>query len=207
VNAANPDYANAGGVLFNKSMTTLIQYPCGLHALSYAIPSSVTAIGDEAFEECTSLNSITLPTGITSIGARAFAWCPGLTNIYCQGNLPGFDSTAIAGDSLSQMTFYYLPGTTGWSRLSAYGLRIVPWYLPNPLISNYGPGFGVQTNAFGFTISWATNLAVVVEACTNLANPVWQPVQTNTLVGGTAAFSDPLWNAHPSRFYRLLAAP
>ena len=41
--------------------------------------------------------------------------------------------------------------------------------------------FGVQTNPFGFIISWATNVPVVVEACTNLANPTWSPVDTNTL--------------------------
>jgi hypothetical protein len=43
----------------------------------------------------------------------------------------------------------------------------------------------------------------VVEACTNLSNPVWQPVQTNTFTAGTAYFSDPQWTNYPGRFYRL----
>jgi len=59
----------------------------------------------------------------------------------------------------------------------------------------------MQTNRFGFTISWATNISVVVEACTNLAD--WQPVQTNTLTGGTSYFSDPQWTNYPRRYYRL----
>jgi hypothetical protein len=61
----------------------------------------------------------------------------------------------------------------------------------------------VQTNCFGFTIAWATNISVVVEACTNLTNPVWQPVQTNMLTTDSAYFSDPQWTNYPSRFYRL----
>jgi hypothetical protein len=98
-----------------------------------------------------------------------------------------------------------LPGTTGWGA-TFDGLPTAPWFLPNPLILNHGPGFGVQPGGFGFTISWATNGSVVVEAATNLANPVWIPVSTNnTLTDGTNYFSDPQWTNYPVRFYR--AAP
>ena len=61
----------------------------------------------------------------------------------------------------------------------------------------------MQTNGFGFTISWATNIPVVVEACTNLANPLWSPVGTNTLTDGSSYFSDPQWTNYPARLYRL----
>jgi hypothetical protein len=44
---------------------------------------------------------------------------------------------------------------------------------------------------------------VIVEATTDLAPPVWTPVSTNTLAGGTAYFSDPQWQSYPSRLYRL----
>ena len=60
--------------------------------------------------------------------------------------------------------------------LDFWGLPTALWFLPNPLILNNGPSFGVKTNLFGFIISWATNISVVVEACTNLANPTWSPV-------------------------------
>lgn len=75
--------------------------------------------------------------------------------------------------------------------------------LPNPLVLNNSPSFGVQTNRFGFTISWATNVPVVVEAYANLGGPVWLPVSTNTLTSGSAYFSDPQWTNYPRRFYRL----
>ena len=71
-----------------------------------------------------------------------------------------------------------------------------------PLILNNGPSFGVLTNRFGFIISWASNLSVVVEA-SSLADPTWVPLQTNTLTGGSCYFSDPQWTNCPSRFYRL----
>jgi hypothetical protein len=99
-------------------------------------------------------------------------------------------------------TVYYLPGTTGWG--TTFGDRpTAQWFLPNPLILNNGPSFGVQTNGFGFIISWATNISVVVEACTDLASPIWSPVRTNTHTGGWSYFSDPQWTNHSARFYRL----
>ena len=67
------------------------------------------------------------------------------------------------------------------------------------------PSFGVQTNGFGFVISWATNALVVVEACTNLADPIWSPVGTNSFAAGTSYFTDPQWLNYPSRFYRVRA--
>ncbi len=71
------------------------------------------------------------------------------------------------------------------------------------MILNNGPSFGVHTNGFGFTIFWATNIPVVVEACTSLANHGWSPVATNTLTNGASYFSDPDWTNYPARFYRL----
>ena len=48
---------------------------------SVTIPSSVTRIGDWAFERCFSLTSINIPSSVTFIGEEAFLSCFGLTNI------------------------------------------------------------------------------------------------------------------------------
>jgi hypothetical protein len=98
-------------------------------------------------------------------------------------------------------TAYYLPGTTGWDT-TFYCLATAPWFLPNPLILS-SPDFGVRANGFGFIISWATNTSVVVEACTDLANPIWFPVSRNTLTDGWSYFSDPQWRNYTRRFYRV----
>jgi hypothetical protein len=74
----------------------------------------------------------------------------------------------------NRATVYYLPGTLGWD--STFGDRpTAPWL---PEIQFNRTGFGVQTNQFGFKIIWADNKAVVVEACTDLATPVWVPLTT-----------------------------
>ena len=93
----------------------------------------------------------------------------------------------------------YLPGTTGWG--TTFAGR--PAVLSNPRVRTSDASFGVRTNRFGFTITGASNLVIVVEASTNLANPAWILVGTNTLTGGASYFSDPQWTNHPARFYRL----
>jgi hypothetical protein len=64
---------------------------------------------------------------------------------------------------------------------------------------------GVHTNQFGFTLIGTDNQVVVVEACTNLAAPVWLPLETNTITNGPFYFSDPLWRSYSKRFYRLVS--
>jgi hypothetical protein len=123
-----------------------------------------------------------------------------LTGVYLQGNAPSLGFGALA--DATNATVYYLPGTIGWG--STFGGRPTAlWVLPNPLILTSGASFGVQTNGFNFIISWATNMPVVVEACTSPANPFWIPVSTNALSSGSSYFSDPQWTNYSSRFYRL----
>ena len=162
------------------------------------IPNSVTSIAPQAFQNCFSLTSLIIGRGVTSIGSLAFFNCNNLTTAYFLGNAPEMANAFFGVPT----TIYYLPGTTGWGIISG-SLTTGLWYLPSPLILSWEPTFGVQTNNFGFTISWATNTSVVIVACTNLANPVWVPVSTNTLVNGTSYFSDPQWTNYPGRFYSL----
>ena len=48
---------------------------------SITIPASVTSIGKFAFRNCTSLESITMPDSVTSIGTQAFRGCTNLTSV------------------------------------------------------------------------------------------------------------------------------
>jgi hypothetical protein len=227
-NIGNYAFGGCGGlasIMIGNSVTRLGASAFNAcHSLaSVTIPDSVTSIGDNAFDHCLSLTgvtignnvisigqsafgccrslaSVTIPNRVASLGTYAFAGCGSLTEVYFQGDAPGIGSEVFDYDS--NATVYYLPGTTGWGPTFA-GLPTALWLLPNPLILNHGPGYGVQTNGFGFIISWATNLSVVVEASTNLANPIWHPLATNALSGGSFYFSDPQWTNYPGRFYRL----
>ena len=78
VNANNPAFSSLAGVLFDKSQTTLLQYPGGMSG-GYVIPNTVTNLETDAFYYCSRLTSVTLGTNVTSIGTNAFYFCSGLT--------------------------------------------------------------------------------------------------------------------------------
>ncbi len=221
VDPANPSYSSLNGVLFNKSQTLLLQCPGGkagyiipnsvttiengafegcTSLTSIVIPDSITGIGLCSFRECTSLTSVTIPNSVTSIEYGAFYYCASLTGVYFKGNAPTVDLSTFEG--ATNAIIYYLPATTGWST-TFEGRPTAAWVLPYPVILTTAPNFGIQTNQFGFRISWATNAFVVVEACTNLAIAVWSPVSVNTLTEGWTYFSDAEWTNYPSRFYRV----
>ena len=162
------------------------------------IPNSVTSIGIQAFYFCLSLTSVTIPSSVTNIGSLAFANCSNLTGVYFQGNAPTptNDSSVFSDDNNGIV--YYLPATTGWSTT----FDSLPTMLWNPQAQK-DSRFGVQNDQFGFNITGGSNLVIVVEACTNLPNPVWQPVQTKTLAGGSSYFSDSQWTNYSGRYYRI----
>jgi BspA type Leucine rich repeat region (6 copies) len=213
VNVANPVYSSLNGVMFDKTQSALIQFPKARGG-TYVIPNSVSNIGTGAFSDCENLTGVIIGNSVISIGDRAFKACsltnvtiPGsvtnigmeafadnyfLTSAYFLGNAPSNDGSAFEA---TYATVYYLPETTGWGAIYG-GVPIVLW---NPQAQNAG----VTGGRFGFGIIGPTNAVIVVEACTNLSNPVWIPVGTNTLSAGTSAFSDSQSSHFPNRYYRF----
>jgi len=96
VEEANQNYSSLDGVLFDEQKTSLISYPIGKTGTSYSIPSSVTSIEANAFNNGSSLNSVTIPTATTSIGTYAFWNAPHL-NVYFLGNAPTVGNSAFEG--------------------------------------------------------------------------------------------------------------
>ena len=165
---------------------------------SVTLGSALTSIPYTAFYKCSSLSSITIPASVAEIQSQSFAYCYGLNAVFFQGNAPAIGTDAFYGDN--SVVFYYLPGTTGWS--STIGGR--PAVLWNPQIQTTAATFSVQSNKFGFNITGTDNIPIAIEACTNLSHPVWQPMVTNLLTGGSYYFGDADWTNHPSRFYRIV---
>jgi len=160
------------------------------------VANGVAGIGEEAFLGC-GLTSITIPASVTSIGVFAFVNCTSLISVYFAGSAPNTDPSAFASDD---PTVYYLHGTTGWSNFSSItGLTTVLW---NPLIQTGDGSFGISNNQFGFTITGTTNIPIMVEACINLASPVWIPL-TNVMLTNSFYFSDPQWANYPARYYGI----
>ena len=48
---------------------------------SITIPSSVTSLGDDCFQSCSGLTSLTIPSSVTSLGEFCFSYCHSLTSI------------------------------------------------------------------------------------------------------------------------------
>ncbi len=105
VNSSNTEYSNDEyGVLFNKNKTKIIQYPNGRKETTYTIPSSVTSIGNNAFEFCKGLTSISIPSSVTSIGEEAFSYCDSLTSISIPDSVTSIGEEAFSYcDSLTSI--------------------------------------------------------------------------------------------------------
>ncbi len=199
-NIGNDAFANCGNlanITFSDSITLIDINMLGncTNLTRVTLGHSITNIGASVFQGCSSLNSITIPASVTSLGNNAFYDCDQLVAVYFLGNAP---EPGINLFNQGSAIIYYQPETTGWEPTWG-GCETRLW---NPTVQN-DSSFGVQTNRFGFTIAGTSNLAVVVSACTNLSNPVWIPIETNTLIGGAAYFSDPGSTNRIQRFYRL----
>ncbi len=68
VAAENQNYSSVDGVLYNKAQTQILRYPQAKTQTSFTIPSTVTSIGDYAFDCVSVLTSLFIPDTVTSIG-------------------------------------------------------------------------------------------------------------------------------------------
>ena len=72
---------------------------------SISIPNSVTSIGENAFYECYGLTSVIIGNSVTSIGYGAFNSCSGLTSITIPNSVSSIEAYAFCGcDGLTSIT-------------------------------------------------------------------------------------------------------
>ena len=96
----------------------------GLHS----IPDSVTSIGNSAFSNCYSLQSITIPDGVTSIGTSVFSNCYSVMEYHLLPTTPPTLAGTNAFSGIVADTIIYVPtGTlsdyqaaTNWSTYASY---------------------------------------------------------------------------------------
>ena len=138
VDGANPVYSSKDGVLFDKAMTTLLQYPEKKPG-AYTIPESVTSIGGGAFWGCEDLTSVTIGNGVTNIGDSAFRGCGNLTSVDIGDGVTSMGFSAFDYcDGLSSITCRALePPTVGIWGFMKVDKTICILFVPGESIEKY----------------------------------------------------------------------
>ena len=83
----NETYLLKDNVLYSADGKTLVLYPIGREDTSFAVPNSVTAIGDDAFRNSKNLKQVVLPEGLISVGRRSFDSCTGIEGLVLPSTL------------------------------------------------------------------------------------------------------------------------
>jgi hypothetical protein len=207
VDQLNPVFSSVAGGLFDKSQTTLIQYPIGAAASSYTIPSSVTSIGVQAFFDCRTLTSVTIPNSVTNIGDIAFEDCGSLTNVTIGSGVTSIGNGAFGFCSLTSVTipnsvtsigdqaFYYCACLN-----SIYFQGNVPSFV-GLLIFQYDP---VTVYCYAGTKGWGTTFAGAPCIVIDTAPPVITVQPTNALVSAHGSTTLTVAATGTNLFYQWL---
>jgi len=78
---------------------------------SVTIGTGVTSIGDGAFYDCTGLTSVTIPNSVTSIGAGAFDGCTGLTSVTIPNSVTSIGFIFLAFSGCTGLTQFIVDGS------------------------------------------------------------------------------------------------
>ena len=200
--------ARTGGVIVAGGG---ISRTCTVVQAGAAVQRIIELSGGLAFGNVVTGMTKTATLTISNIGNSALT----VTSIGYPSRFTGAWSGSIAAGNSTNVTVTFAPvalsayggtvtvnsdKTSGANTISASGTGTI-WRLA----VQYDEGFGVASNRFGFNLNWTSGRVVVVDACTNLINPVWSPLQTNTLSNTPTYFSDPKWTNVIGRFYRIRA--
>ena len=92
----NTKYHSSGNCLIETASKKLI---AGCNNSVIPSDSSVTSIGDSAFEGCTGLTNLTIGNSVTSIGEAAFWYCTGLTKVIYIGSPDDWNRISIGSSN------------------------------------------------------------------------------------------------------------
>ncbi len=95
VSEYNQFYCSVDGVLFDKAMTELIQYPGAKQGTDYTVPEGVVEIEETAFRGC-ELSQITLPASVKEIDYGAFEISENLETVNMSEGVEKIDMEAFS---------------------------------------------------------------------------------------------------------------
>ncbi len=87
VDANNKYYISVDGVLYDKTMKVLYQYPGGKRETEFTIPAGVTYIQAWAFSLNHNLKSIDIPSSVKLMNSQIAVECPNLNTINYNGTI------------------------------------------------------------------------------------------------------------------------
>ena len=94
VDVNNLNYSSdVHGILYDKHKTELVQAPGAIRTCT--IPKSVATIGNYAFKDCSSLNSVVISDGVTTIGKYAFYSCDSLSSVEIPDSVTSIGNSAF----------------------------------------------------------------------------------------------------------------
>lgn len=91
----NPAYVSVDGVLFDKEMARLVQYPAGDPRATYDVPAGVTAVANQAFQNSRNLTAVSVPGSVKTVGRSAFEGCAALRKVTLTEGLQGVGDRAF----------------------------------------------------------------------------------------------------------------
>lgn len=110
---AVPAFASGGDFTITNGILTKYNGSGG----AVTIPGGVTAIGESAFEKCSSLTGIQFPSGLTEIGNKAFRDCSGLKSVTIPAGVTRLGERAFMHTGLTSVT---VPGSVGAIEFCAF---------------------------------------------------------------------------------------
>lgn len=170
----------------------------GCDGLQWIRTSGTVSLGDRTFYGCAALQNAWFDGEVSSLGLSVFGDCSMLARLYFSGFIPSLSVDNGAEMFLGSAVPSIHSLGSGWSATFC-GVPVTTW---EPEICRAG----FSNDAFGFRVDWASGRAVRVQACTNLFDPVWINLSTNTIVGGNCQFSDDSATVSGRRFYRIVTA-
>ncbi len=109
ISDANTHYKTQNGVLYDYTLTTLVKYSSANTRTSFVLPSSITEINANAFENSSFLTSLVIPETLEKIGESAFGNCNSLATINLPNEMQTIGDRAFM--SCSALSYLSLPST------------------------------------------------------------------------------------------------
>lgn len=137
VSPASATYAALDGVVYDKSLATLMHFPGGRSG-DFVVPSGVQRIGVGAFASnpglerislpdglieigrgaflgATALNHVRFPASLTTLGNTAFTSCTALTDVYFDGAAPTIQDYQVFSHQGAPTTVHFFNGMAGFT--------------------------------------------------------------------------------------------